>query len=310
MNSFFSFIGPFYSPQKPMKASRNQRGTTMGNMMNIRNSMAALIAGASLAFLPALAFAGEALDRITSSGVIKVATSANWAPQSFMNDKNEMDGFDVEVAREIAKRLGVKVEFVTPAWELITAGKWQGRWDVSVGSMTPTSTRSKVLAFPAIYYYSPAAFAVHEKSALNDISALEGKRIGVCAGCTFQFYLEHDLKIDAAGTPPFEYAVQPGEVVTYQGVQAVFDDMRIGDGVRLDALLDALPSIQQAISSGYPIKVIGKPVFYEPMAVAIDLGDDEFSKKLAGIIAKMHADGTLSALSKKWYGGIDYTVAE
>jgi len=278
--------------------------------MKLCNGVAALIAVASLAVLPTTAFAGEALDRVITSGVMKVATSANWAPQSFMNDNNEMDGFDVEVAREIAKRIGVKVEFVTPAWELITAGKWQGRWDVSVGSMTPTSTRSKVLAFPAIYYYSPASFAVHEKSSFNDIAALNGKRIGVCAGCTFQFYLEHDLKIDAAGTPPFEYSVQPGEVVTYQGVQAVFDDIRLGNGVRLDALLDALPSIRQAISSGYPIKVIGKPVFYEPMAVAIDLGDTEFSNKLADIVAKMRSDGTLSALSKKWYGGIDYTVVE
>lgn len=66
-----------------------------------------------------------------------MATDANWAPQSFLNDNNEMDGFDVDVAREIAKRMGVDIEFVTPDWSIITAGNWAGRWDISVGSMTP-----------------------------------------------------------------------------------------------------------------------------------------------------------------------------
>ena len=99
--------------------------------------------------LSTLVYAGEALDRVMNKGVLKVATDANWAPQSFLNDNNEMDGFDVNVAQEVAKRLGVKVEFITPDWAIITAGKWAGRWDVSVGSMTPTKDRAKVLAFPA-----------------------------------------------------------------------------------------------------------------------------------------------------------------
>lgn len=99
-----------------------------------------------------MSFAGEALDRVMSAGVLKVATSADWAPQSFINDDNKMDGFDVDVARELAKRLGVEVEFVTPSWDIITAGRWNGRWDLSVGSMTPTKSRAEVLAFPGVYY--------------------------------------------------------------------------------------------------------------------------------------------------------------
>ncbi len=96
--------------------------------------------------------AGEVLDSIMSTKLIKVATDSNWPPQSFINDKDKMDGFDVDVAREIAKRLGVDVEFVTPSWDLITAGSWNRRWDLHVGSMTPTQKRAEKLKFPAVYY--------------------------------------------------------------------------------------------------------------------------------------------------------------
>ncbi len=77
-----------------------------------------------------------------SKKTIKVATDANWPPQSFINNENEMDSFDVDVAREIAKRLGVGIEFITPSWDIITAGNWNGRWDLYVGSMTPTKKKS------------------------------------------------------------------------------------------------------------------------------------------------------------------------
>src|SRR3546814_9725822 len=70
--------------------------------------------------------------------VTGVQTCALPISQSFLNDKNEMDGFDVDVGKEIAKRLGAELKIVTPSWDIITAGNWGGRWDMSVGSMTPT----------------------------------------------------------------------------------------------------------------------------------------------------------------------------
>ncbi len=96
----------------------------------------------------ATAQAGEVLDSIMAKKAIKVATDANWPPQSFINDKNEMDGFDVDVAREVAKRLGVGIEFITPSWDIITAGNWNGRWDLHVGSMTPTKKTCRKVGIP------------------------------------------------------------------------------------------------------------------------------------------------------------------
>ena len=274
--------------------------------MKRRTLMAACVAAAAMGLTATSALAGDALDRVMANGVLKIATDAAWAPQSFVNDNNEMDGFDVDVGKEVAKRLGVKAEFVTPGWEIITAGNWVGRWDISVGSMTPTASRAKVLSFPAVYYYTPASFAVHTDSAAQDKTDLNGKKVGAVTGTTWEQYLQQDLVIEAEGAPTFEYDIKPGAIHSLQDASAVLDDLRLGDGKRIDGLLDALPSILAAIDNGYPFRVVGTPAFYEPLALAIDKGDPEFNDKLAGIIAEMQADGALTAISMKWYG-TDYT---
>ncbi|MCH7881393.1 MAG: transporter substrate-binding domain-containing protein [Proteobacteria bacterium] len=253
--------------------------------------------------------AGSVLDSIMSKKSIMVATDANWPPQSFINDKNEMDGFDVDVAREIAKRMGVEIEFITPSWDIITAGNWYGRWDLHVGSMTPTIKRAEVLSFPAVYYYTPAAVAVHEKSSISSVSDLSGKKVGTGTGTTFELYLQKDLSIDAEGAPKFSYQINDPQIKSYENSVIALDDLRLGDGIRLHGVVSSLPVFLEAIDNGYPIKVIGDPIFYEPLAVTIDLGDHELSDKLKEIISWMRKDGTLSAISKKWYG-VDYATTQ
>jgi polar amino acid transport system substrate-binding protein len=255
------------------------------------------------------ATAGQVLDRVMKTKTLTMSSDPAYPPQSFLNDKNEFEGFDIDVGREIAKRLGAELKVVTPAWEVITAGKWGARWDVSVGSMTPTAERARVLDFPAIYYFTPAAFAVHKDSKAKSIADLNGKVIGVCGGCTYEAYLKKELKIDAAGAPPFDYKVEPKEIRTYETDTNAMDDLKIGDGKRLDAVLSALPTINEAIKNGYPFRVVGEPVYYEPLAVAIDKGDPEFAAKIADIVKAMHDDGTLTKLSMKWYG-VDLTRAK
>lgn len=276
-------------------------------MNTIRLTALAVSLAMGLAALPG--HAGEVLNRVMEAKLLKVATDANWAPQSFMNENNEMDGFDVDVAKEIGKRLGVPVEFVTPGWDIITAGNWQGRWDMHVGSMTPTAERAKIFAFPAVYYYTPAAVAVHSDSKAAKLSDLDGKTVGATTSSTFEAYANQDLTLDAAGAPAFTYQFKPGEVKSYANSSTAFDDLRLGDGVRLDAVVSSLPSILDAAKAGYPIRQLGEPVFYEPLAVAIEHGDQELNDKIAEAVAAMKADGTLSTLSLKWYGQ-DYTAAE
>ena len=93
--------------------------------------------------------------------MLTVSTDPAYPPASSLNEQTgEYEGFDIDVATEIAKRLGVDVAWETPAWDVITAGSWNGRWDTTVGSMTPTNDRQEVLYFTEPYNYTPAVVVV------------------------------------------------------------------------------------------------------------------------------------------------------
>ncbi|MGH3135521.1 MAG: transporter substrate-binding domain-containing protein, partial [Gaiellaceae bacterium] len=131
--------------------------------------------------------ANDLLASIEDKGVLTVSTDPAYPPQSELNeDTNQYEGFDIDVATEIAKRLGVDIAWEAPAWDTIIAGGWNGRWDMSVGSMTITPERAEVVTFTPPYYYTPASYAVHmDNTTITDTSGLNGKKIGVCAGCTY-----------------------------------------------------------------------------------------------------------------------------
>jgi polar amino acid transport system substrate-binding protein len=150
---------------------------------------------------------------------------------------------------------------------------------------------------------------VHNDSKAQKVEDLNGKVVGVCGGCTYEAYLKKELKIDAEGVPAFDYKVEPKEIRTYETDSNALDDLRLGDGKRLDAVMSALPTISEAAKNGYPIRVLGEPAFYEPLAVATDKGDPEFDAKIAEAVKAMHEDGTLTKLSQKWYG-VDLTRAK
>jgi polar amino acid transport system substrate-binding protein len=247
--------------------------------------------------------AGEVLDRVMTRGVMMMSTDAEYPPQSSLNSAGEFEGFDIDVGREIAERLGVDIEFVTPGWEVITAGKWNGRWDLSVGSMTPTEARAEVLDFPAVYYYTPASLAVHEdNSKIATPADASGTRIGVGVATTYENFLRKDLTIYGEDVPPIDFVIDDAQIQTYETDLNALDDLRLGDGVRLDAAITALPTILAAIKGGYPLKVVGDPLFREPLSVATEKGDEAWNAKLAEIIGAMRDDGTLRELSEKWYG--------
>ncbi len=255
------------------------------------------------------AFAGKsALDQIMAAGEIVVSTDANYAPQSYLNDKGELEGFDVSVAKEAAKRMGVKCRHITPDWDLITAGKWGKRWDVSIGSMTPTAERKNALFFTRPYYSSPAQFAIHkDNTVIKKIADLAGKTIGVAGETTNERYLQRNLVIE--GVTIVYQAWEPGELRTYPTDANHIEDLSLGDGLRLDALFSSRQTIADAIKSGCgkgcPIKMLGDPTYYEPICFALDKsrpGSESLLKKLNEVIQSMYDDGTLVKLSMQFYG--------
>jgi polar amino acid transport system substrate-binding protein len=246
------------------------------------------------------------LEDIKSKGQLVVSTDANYAPQSFLNDKGELDGFDIDVSKEVAKRMGAKIKFVTPDWDLIVGGKWGARWDLSIGSMTITSARAKVVDFSSPYYYTPAQFGVHKKNtsikALDDFS---GKTIGCGSGTTYETYLDPNQKLGIGGGEKIAQQVQKVKARIYSTDMEAVQDLALGDGVRSDGVLTSGFVIQEAIKKGIPIKPVGAPVYYEPLAAASDkarAGSADLVKKVSEIFQAMHKDGTLTNLSMKWYG--------
>jgi polar amino acid transport system substrate-binding protein len=238
-----------------------------------------------------------------TDAVLKIATNGSWKPQSFLDEHNQLTGFDVDVAREIARRLGRTPRFETPDFATMTGGHWHGRWDMAVGSVTPTKARAQVVDFAGVYYFSPYVFAVHRDSRAAGPDDLNGKTIGVETGTTSEDYIRRRLRIDAPGAPPIQYRVTPGKVRTYADSTMPLDDLRLGDGVRLDAVISPEQTVLGAIKNGYPIKILpGGYAFREPLTVLTDKGDPAWTGRIRQIIADMKADGTLSALTTKWYG--------
>ncbi len=247
------------------------------------------------------------LDEILKSGKLRVSTDANYAPQSFLNDKGELEGFDISVAKEVAKRMGVKIEFITPDWDLITAGKWGKRWDLSIGSMTPTKERKQALLFTMPYYSSPAQFAVHkDNKTIKSLADLAGKRIGVAGETTNERYLQRDLEIEDVKIVYQTWETK--KLKTYPTDANHIEDLILGDGARLDAVFTSKQTLAEAIRSGCgkgcPIKMIGDPPYYEPLCFAADISrpnSESFIAKLNEILKSMYEDGTLVKLSMQHF---------
>ncbi len=259
------------------------------------------------------AFAGEVFDRIMSTKTMVVANDDAFNPLSFINpETDQLEGFDVDVAKEIAKRLGVKVEFVHPKWSVIVAGNWQNKWDIAINTMTPTNDRAKVLDFAAIYYYTIVGLGVHQDSKAQQPEDLNGKIIAASPNTTNYLYLTHKLKISKG--PKFKFRIKPGSI-THMETSIVLEKISSKDP-SVDAIVSNINRITEAIYEGAPLRIIEPPLFYEPLAIAIDKGDKELNEAIAEIVADMHADGTLTDLSFLWLGddytkvkdiGVDYT---
>jgi len=270
--------------------------------------------------------AADKLAEILNRGYLIVSTDPAYPPQSQLVEgvqrpsdtkcpsdlrtPNELQGFDISTAVEIAKRLGVEACFITPDWTLIVGGKWADRWDISVGSMTITPERMAVLYFTQPYYTTPAQFFVHkDNTTFTQPSDLSGKKVGACSGCTYDFYLSGTLTIPGE---TMNYVVKDVQFTGYETDLNALQDLALGDGVRLDAVLTAQPTGQGAINDGLPLKPLGDPVYFEYLGAAVDKASSKdpvsFVNKVTEIIQQMHSDGTLLKYSQEFYG-TDLTTA-
>ncbi len=266
---------------------------------------ASTIACADAGVTPA---AGGLLEKIKKAGKLVVSTDPKYPPQSELDPSSALGykGFDIDVAAEIAKRLCVSVGFETPQWDAIIAGGWGGRWDISVGSMTVTPDRAKVLDFSPPYYYTPAQMAASTHSGITTLDGFAGKTICSGQGTTYDQWLNGTLDYGTGqdlGKPPA--GIKTTTLPTDRDCANQWQSGRFD----FDGWLTSITTVQGAIAEKLPLVAVGDPVFYEPLGVAADKSGPsttDFIPILKKIIDDMHADGTLSAMSQKWFN-TDYT---
>jgi len=247
---------------------------------------------------------GDHLARIKAAGKLVAFTDPAYQPASFLNEETgEYEGFDIDVTRRIAEELGVEVEFTTPAFDAVVAGNWSARWDIAVGSVTITEDRKGVLDFTQPYYYTPAQLATHTDSGITSIDGFAGETICVGEATTYFDWLEGTLTL-----PPEagEVADPPeGAVSTTLPTDLDCAEQWRSGRFEFNGWLTAQGIAQGAIDEGYPVTLVGDPVFFEPLAVCFDKSvedNDTLVAEVDRIIGEMHADGTLSRLSEQWWG--------
>jgi len=271
--------------------------------------------------------ADNLLDAVKGRGYLLVSTDPNYEPQSFLNTEGkrpsdtkcpsdalttaEMQGFDVDVAKSIGDALGVETCFATPSWDAITAGSWADKWDVSVGSMTITVARQKILDFSVPYYYTPAVVAVRADSGFTSLADLEGQALCAGAATTYEQWLNHDM--EGLGLPESSiYAQAPNvTVVPLETDQECAQAIAAG---REDFVgyVTSETVVNANLAEGFPVVKLDGPVYSEDLAASFDksssLPTDTLRAEVDKLFNAMHSDGRLSQLSTKWFGS-DLTQA-
>jgi polar amino acid transport system substrate-binding protein len=238
------------------------------------------------------------------------ASAPGSAPQSELKSDGTFEGFDIDTANEIGKRLGVTVKFETPDFSVVEAGKWAGRFDISVGSVTITKKRLDNLDFTEPYYFTPAQMTATKASGITTLDGLAGKTVCVAEATTYFQWINGTLELgDGSALAPVPAGMKVTTLKTDQDCALSAKSGRHD----FEGWLSSSTTVAAGIAGGSPLVVVGDPVFYEPLAVATDKSGPphaELQAAIDQIIKDMHADGTLSASSKKWFDGQDLTTSK
>ncbi len=215
-----------------------------------------------------------------------------------------MDGMDVDLTKEFAKRLGVKAKIETPAWEVITSGNWRGRWDICICSMTPDAQRARSLDFVTHYYSSPAVLVTSVNgNSLTKVADMEGKKIAAQQGGSYERYLNKTLSMEGFGAKPIQYPFKSVQVAPYGSEDLAYQDLSLGAGKRIDGLVSNLVTANERIKkTPGKFKLVGDALYEDPNWVATDKGDKEWHDTVVKIFDDMRKDGTLKQISIKWIG--------
>lgn len=241
-------------------------------------SVAALLAGCSSGG------SKDALERVESTGTLRVGIEGAYPPFNSFDSKNELVGFDVDISNAIAERLDATTEFVPTPWDSIIGGLNAGKYEIVISSLTITDERAQKVDFSDPYYHTGTQIFAPEGHTIAGTDDLAGLNIGVTLGTTFE-----------------EMALERGaQVTTYKSDQLAMEDL---SNSRIDGVItDGPVGLAIIAARGYDIVTVGERISKPAAGIAVDKGQEKLLAAVNGALAEMQEDGTYEEISTKWFG--------
>lgn len=234
----------------------------------------------------------KSLERVTTAGKLQVGFDPTYPPMEYVDEDNKtFIGFDVDLAGELAKRLGVEVELVPMDWDGILSGLLGKRYDVIISSMNITEDRLKEVNFVE---YGRMSQVFVSKKGLNVATEkdLAGKVVVVQAETTSHIWAD-EMK---AGP-----VADIKEVRSFPAATTAFLEVKNGRGDVI--VIDEPVGLYYAALDPDNFAITGRAMEPEPIGIAIRKSDKLLEEALNKALADMRNDGTYLALSKQWFGG-------
>ena len=230
---------------------------------------------------------GDLLSTIQSRGTLIVALEGAWQPWSFHDVDDTLVGYDVEVSRAIAEKLGVEPEYVESDWDSLFAGMDAGRYDMVCNGVEVTEERSKTYDFTTPYGYIHTALAVKkDNDSITSFEDLDGKTTANSLASTYM-----------------ELAESYG--ATVQGIDTLEETIQLLTAGRIDATLNADVSFYDYMNvhPDADFKLVAQTAEASHVAIPVLKSEDTaYLDALNAAIEELRADGTLKTLSEKYFG--------
>ncbi len=250
---------------------------------------ALLLAGCGAAKEPVGEAEGQdQLARIQAEGKITIAMEGTWAPWTYHDENDELVGFDVEVGKAIAEKLGVEPVFVEGEWDGLLAGLEAGRYDIMVNGVEYTDERAQKYDFSEAYGYIRTAIMVKgDNTEIQSFKDLEGKTTANTISSTYA-----------------QLAESYGATAT--GVDDLNQTMELLLQGRVDATLNAEVTFYDylAVHPDADVKIAALTEDASHVCIPMRKGDDSASLREAinQAIEELRAEGVLAEISKKYFG--------
>jgi ABC-type amino acid transport substrate-binding protein len=234
---------------------------------------------------------GDLLSKVKQAGILRVALTEANPPWNFLDSSNQPVGYDVDVAKELAKRLTITtVQFVPSSFQNFIEGVRADRFDIVISGQTITEERKKQVHFSRPYEVNGiSVFTKSSNSSIQGISDLAGTTIAVSAGTTQEAYVR--TKIPQATAQ------------TYQNATLGLTDLGRGNA---DAMLvSRFQGSYLANKNNLEVKPVGPLLESEVNGMSFRQGSGAFKLEVERVIGEMVNDGTLTRISEKWLGGLD-----